>query len=221
MNDTEQLTARELAEREIAEEASRRREDRVEMRARELEREQRREEEARQAEERRREAADEFARLSALRGELADKLQGELEAVLRTYREIRAVDLEQHEADNASRERRRTVYDGTLPTATQVYRPLIEAALFGETDPYGGASFRERDPLATDPASVADDEGLTISNVSDRCAGTKGDGSPCSLPPMTGSDFCSAHDPHRAEQRRESASKAGRARHGLGAENAG
>lgn len=220
MSDTEQLTARELAEREIAEEESARREDRVEMRVRELEREQRREGEARR-EERRQKAADEFARLSALRGELADKLQGELEAVLQTFREIQAVDLDQQEAENASREKRRTTFDGALPTATQVYRPLIEAALFSETDPYGGASLRERDPLATNPAPVAEDEGLRISNVSDGCAGTKGDGSPCSLPPMTGSDFCSAHDPDRAEQRHEAARIAGRARHGLGTENAG
>lgn len=44
------------------------------------------------------------------------------------------------------------------------------------------------------------------------CAGKKRDGSPCRLPARGGSSWCWAHDPENAAQRRENATKGGRAR---------
>ena len=44
------------------------------------------------------------------------------------------------------------------------------------------------------------------------CSGIKPDGSRCKGIPTTGSDYCPAHDPHRAEARKRAASKAARSR---------
>jgi hypothetical protein len=45
-----------------------------------------------------------------------------------------------------------------------------------------------------------------------RCSGIKVSGERCRNRPTTGSEYCPAHAPERAQARRESASKAGRAR---------
>jgi hypothetical protein len=45
------------------------------------------------------------------------------------------------------------------------------------------------------------------------CAGTKRDGTPCTLPAMAGSEWCWNHDPARAEERRRNASHAATAKH--------
>ncbi len=45
-----------------------------------------------------------------------------------------------------------------------------------------------------------------------RCSGSKADGSPCERIVPEGVDLCYSHDPDRAQARRASASKAGRAR---------
>ncbi len=47
-----------------------------------------------------------------------------------------------------------------------------------------------------------------------RCSAIKADGQPCRGIAATGTDYCPAHDPARAEARKRSASKAARARHG-------
>src|SRR5215203_1034198 len=47
----------------------------------------------------------------------------------------------------------------------------------------------------------------------DVCNGTKRDGGPCTLPAMTGSEWCWNHDPARAEERRRNASHAATAKH--------
>jgi hypothetical protein len=44
-----------------------------------------------------------------------------------------------------------------------------------------------------------------------RCAGSKGDGTPCERIVGASSRFCFAHDPQKASQRSRNASKAGRA----------
>jgi hypothetical protein len=46
-----------------------------------------------------------------------------------------------------------------------------------------------------------------------RCAAIKTNGERCKNRAATGSEWCSSHDPARAEARREAARKAGRARH--------
>ena len=43
-----------------------------------------------------------------------------------------------------------------------------------------------------------------------RCAATKRDGSPCTLPPNGSSGLCWAHDPKNAERRRRGQSRGGR-----------
>lgn len=50
-----------------------------------------------------------------------------------------------------------------------------------------------------------------------RCQGTKGDGSPCERIVPESIPYCYSHDPARAEERREHASKAGKSK-GPGAE---
>jgi hypothetical protein len=45
-----------------------------------------------------------------------------------------------------------------------------------------------------------------------KCSGIKTTGERCRNRPTTGSEYCPAHDPERAEARRESASKAGKAK---------
>src|SRR5215207_5617215 len=47
----------------------------------------------------------------------------------------------------------------------------------------------------------------------DVCNGTKRDGGPCTLPAITGSEWCWNHDPARAEERRRNASHAATAKH--------
>ena len=44
------------------------------------------------------------------------------------------------------------------------------------------------------------------------CAGTKRDGSPCTVSVAEGLPYCHHHDPARSEDRRRAASKAGRSR---------
>ena len=45
------------------------------------------------------------------------------------------------------------------------------------------------------------------------CAGTKRDGTPCTLPAMAGSSWCWTHDPARAEERSRNASRAAMLKH--------
>jgi len=45
-----------------------------------------------------------------------------------------------------------------------------------------------------------------------KCSGIKASGERCRNRPTTGSEYCPAHDPARADARRESASKAGKSK---------
>jgi len=46
------------------------------------------------------------------------------------------------------------------------------------------------------------------------CEATRNDGGPCSAYTLRDSDYCFAHDPSKAAERKEARSKGGRARHG-------
>lgn len=208
---------RQLAERQIEEEERRRREERIE--ALEIAEEERRRAERAEIEreERRRAAEAHFDRLAVDRGMLEDRAQTQLDALMETLATIDRVDTEQIRlARAAGKTTPRTTFRGTWQT-------WAAGALLGHPDTWGGATLRERDMLSAAKSATEEEEGeVTEGNVSPAdpdpklsCAGTKGDGSPCSLPPMNDSDFCSAHDPERASARSQAARVAGLARHGL------
>lgn len=217
---TTEMSARQIAEQQIAAEEAAEREARVQaIEDSELQRRRREEDDARRERERL-EAEAEFDRLARDRGKLDDAAQEQLDALMATLDAIDAVGKEQVSVLIKARMFR----DSRLGINFRgMWQTWAAGALLGHPDPYGSATtLRERDPLATNPATGEKTERVIKGNVSASdadhklsCAGTKGDGSPCSLPPMSGSVFCSQHDPDRAEQRRESARVAGLARHGL------
>lgn len=208
---------RQLAERQIEEEERRRREERIEALAVEEEERRRVDRAEIEREERRRAAEAHFDRLAVDRGMLEDRAQTQLDSLMETLATIDRVDTEQIRlARAAGRTTPRTTFRGTWQT-------WAAGALLGHPDTWGGATLRERDMLSAAKPATEEEEGeVTEGNVSPAdpdpklsCAGTKGDGSRCQNAPTTGSAFCAAHDPERAEARKEAARIAGRARHGL------
>src|SRR5687767_11448220 len=85
---------------------------------------------------------------------------------------------------------------------------------------FGGA-IRERPAAGTQNSLVTKTEGVEeISLVGGGgesqmrgCSAIKGNGERCKGIAATGSDYCPAHDPARAEDRRKAASKAAKSRH--------
>lgn len=215
-----QLSPRQIAEHQIAAEEAAEREARIQAIEDAEEERRRREEDDARRERERLEAEAAVNRLAGTRGDLEDRAEEQLHRLLETFDTINAVDTEQrrimHFAGMLRDHRLGINFKGMFQT-------WAAGRLLGQRDPYGSATtLRERDPLATNPATAEKTERVTKGNVqpaeSDHklsCTGTKGDGSPCSLPPMSGSVFCSQHDPDRAESRSQAARIAGKARHGL------
>lgn len=166
------------------------------------------------------EAEAEFDRLALDRGELEDVAQQQLDALMGTLDALNVVDSKQRGLAHAAGKGRDSAMFSTLRGLTQGW---AAGRLLGHPDPRGTMTLRERDPLAaTETATNEETERVPLGNnspsssgLTQKCDGRKADGSACGLPPMGGSVFCSQHDPDRAEARKEAASKAGKARHGL------
>lgn len=211
-----QLSPRQIAEVRIAEEEAARREELIAAAEAEEEARRRAERAATEREERRRAAEADFDQLAVDRGRLEDRAQEELDRLLETLATINAIDTQQLRlARDAGKATPRTTFRG-------LWQGWIAGATLGHPDHWGGATLRERDPLATNPATDPEEERVPKGNVSpadpglvQKCAGQKADGSACSLAPMDGSIYCVAHDPERASARSQAAHIAGRARHGL------